>query len=320
MSLEPLLEADVRRGLSASQRWLPSALLYDDLGSALFEAITLLPEYALTRTDLSMLEHHASAYLSLLPGPVEVVELGPGAGRKAMVLLRALLAVQPSARFVGIDVSAAALEGCSRALQTLPGLATEGIEATYLEGLARVSRTGSSRLVCFLGSNLSNFDRAEAAAFFRKVRLTLRPGDAMLVAVDLEKPASQVLPAYDDALGVTAAFNLNVLVRLQREAFSTLPLDAFEHRARWNENERRVEMHLEAVKPVSGSVLGIPVQLKVGETLWTESSHRFSVEELTTWGLKAGFRVARLEVSSAWAFAQVLYVVEPHTEKGAAQP
>ena len=226
-----------------------------------------------------------------------------------MIVLRALLAVQPSARFVGIDVSAAALEGCSRTLQGLAGLAIERIEATYLEGLARVSRTGSSRLVCFLGSNLSNFDRTEAAAFFRQVRMTLQPGDAMLVAVDLEKPASQVLPAYDDALGVTAAFNLNVLVRLQREAGSTLPLEAFEHRARWNEKERRVEMHLEAVKPVSGSVLGIPVQLAVGETVWTESSHRFSLEELKTWGLDAGFRVARIEVASAWAFAQVLYVV-----------
>ncbi len=307
--LQPSLEAEIRRGLSADPRWLPSALLYDDLGSALFEAITCLPEYALTRIDLSLLEQHAPAYLRCLEGPIEVVELGPGAGRKAMVLLRALLAAQPTARYVGIDVSAAALEGCSRTLQGLPGLTVERIEATYLEGLARVPRTDSKRLVCFLGSNLSNFDRPLAAEFLGKIRATLRPGDGLLLAVDLEKPASQVLPAYDDALGVTAAFNRNVLVRLAREAASSLPLGAFAHRARWNEKERRVEMHLEALTAVSGSVLGIPVKLAIGDTLWTESSHRFSLSELKTWGLEAGLRVAQCEVATSWAFAHVLYVV-----------
>ena len=303
------LQRALREGLTLRPRRLPAALLYDALGSTLFEAITFLPEYQLSRIDHAMLERHAASYLAALPGPLELLELGPGAGRKAAVLLAALCARQPKARFVAVDVSAEALLGCSRALSVHPGVSVETVEATYLDGLARAPRSGAARLVCFLGSNLSNFDRTEAAHFFGAVRERLLPGDSLLVAADLEKPADQLLPAYDDALGVTAAFNRNVLVRLAREAGSTLPLDAFRHVARWNAQARRIEMHLQATRPVDGQILGVPVVMQSGETLWTESSHRFSLDELHGWGAQAGFVVERSEVSSPWAFAQVLYRV-----------
>lgn len=307
--LGEVLEREVRAGLSSHPLRTPAALLYDALGSALFEAITYLPEYELTRVDLGMLAQHSAKYLGALKSPIELVELGPGAGRKALVMLEVLLAKQLRARFVAVDVSAQALHECRRALESLEGLQIETVEATYLEGLSRAVRTSATRLVCFLGSNLSNFERPEAAQFFRDVRGKLRSGDGFLLAVDLEKRAEQVLPAYDDALGVTASFNRNVLVRLAREAGSTLPLDAFAHRVKWNSDERRVEMHLEALRDVAGEVLGLPVSLKKGETVWTESSHRFSLNELNAWAEAAGFRVAHAEVASPWAFAQVLYVV-----------
>lgn len=309
ISLDPSLQDQIRTGLAARPRWLPAALLYDDLGSSLFEAITFLPEYELTRCDFTLLEKHSPAYLDALTGPVEVVELGPGAGRKASVLLKAVLAKQARARFVAVDVSPEALDGCRRTLESLANLTVETIRATYIEGLAHASRGDGTRLVCFLGSNLSNFNRADAQQFFHDVRKHLQPGDALLLAVDLEKLPAQLLPAYDDALGVTAAFNRNVLVRLQREAESTLPLEAFVHRARWHAEGRRVEMHLEAIRPVNGQVLGVPVRLEQGETLWTESSHRYSLPELKTLGATAGFRVAHSEIASPWAFAHVLYVV-----------
>jgi L-histidine N-alpha-methyltransferase len=308
-TLPDALQGALRQGLQARPRRLPAALLYDALGSTLFEAITFLPEYQLSRMDHAMLEQHAASYVAALPGPLELLELGPGAGRKAAVLLAALCALQERARFVAVDVSAEALLGCSRALASYPGVRVETVEATYLDGLAQAPRSDAARLVCFLGSNLSNFDRTEAAHFFSAVRAHLRPGDGLLIAADLEKPAAELLPAYDDALGVTAAFNRNVLVRLAREAGSTLPLDAFRHVARWNGQARRIEMHLEATRPVRGEILGVPVALELGETLWTESSHRFSLSELHHWGTDAGFRVERSEVSSPWAFAQVLYRV-----------
>ncbi len=308
-SLDASLQDQIRIGLASRPRWLPAALLYDDLGSSLFEAITFLPEYELTRCDFTLLEKHSGSYLDALTGPVEVVELGPGAGRKAAVLLKALLARQTQARFVAVDVSAEALDGCRRTLESLANVSVETIRSTYIDGLARSQRGEGTRLVCFLGSNLSNFNRAGGQQFFHDVRKHLKTGDALLLAVDLEKPAAQLLPAYDDALGVTAAFNKNVLVRLQREGESTLPLDAFVHRARWHAEGRRVEMHLEAVRPVNGRVLGLTVRLEQGETLWTESSHRYSMPELEMLGATAGFRVAHSEVASPWAFAHVLYVV-----------
>lgn len=300
---------ELREGLLARPRRLPAALLYDELGSLLFEAITLLPEYQVARVDTALLERHVEAALSLLPGPLELVELGPGHGRKARVVLEALLRRQAQASFVAIDVAAAALDGCRRHLETLERVTVTGIEATFLEGLRRVAR-GPRRLVLFLGSNLSNFDRREAAAFFRDVRATLAPGDALLLSADLEKAPERLLPAYADALGVTAAFNKNVLARLNRELGATFDLSAFEHEARWDSAARRVEMHLRATRDCEVRIEGLELTLRLarGETLWTESSHRFTVAELHGWGREAGFAPAPSWVDEAWPLALTLFV------------
>ncbi len=302
----------IREGLTARQKRLPSALLYDDLGSALFEAITLLPEYEVARVDTALLSGSIAAALALLPGPLEVVELGPGHGRKARLVLEPVAARQPTTRFIAVDVSAAALQGCRRHLEDLKTVAVTGVEGTFIDGLleAPARPLGHRRLVLFLGSNLSNFDRAESLQFFRDVRAALEPGDALLLSTDLEKPAARLLPAYDDALGVTAAFNKNVLARLNREYGATFDLSAFTHEARWNAEARRVEMHLRAVRATTAEVkqLELEVRFATGETVWTESSHRFNLDELRAWGLASRFATTKAWVNHEWPLALSLFI------------
>ena len=296
-------------GLRATPKTLPSALLYDALGSALFEAITELPEYGLTRADLRMIEAHAADVARALDGPLDVVELGPGAGRKAALFLPAVTARQPHTVFTAIDVSAAALRECRRALEQLDGVEVRTVEATYLDGLRRAGRiAGTRRLVLFLGSNLSNFDRRDAVTFLRDVRATLAPGDALLLATDLEKPVAELLPAYDDALGVTAAFDRNVLVRLNREHGADFALADFAHEARWNAPERRIEMHLVARRACEVHLLGATIPFAAGESLWTESSHRFRVDELRAWANESGFACLEQWTDATWPFAHSLFV------------
>lgn len=311
---QDLLEA-VRRGLASTPRILPPALLYDDLGSALFEAITCLPEYELTRADLRLLSAHSGEVAGLLGDLGEVLELGPGGGRKAAVLVAAVLRRQPRVRFVAVDVSPSALAECRRTLEPLGAVEVALVRGTYIDGLraATAAPARGRRLALFLGSNLSNFDRAEARAFLRDVRACLAPGDGFLLATDLDKEPERLLPAYDDALGVTAAFNRNLLVRLNRDFGADFDLGAFAHRARWNAAERRIEMHLEATRPCAVRVgrLGLELRFAAGETIWTESSHRFGLEELRGWGEAAGFRCAGQWVDGRWPFAHSLLVAGP---------
>lgn len=307
------LDEPIRRGLTMAQKQLPSAMLYDALGSMLFEAITFLPEYGVTRAGVRLLQQHR-AEMVRGEGELELVELGPGAGRKARLLLEAALQQQQQVRFIGVDVSAQALDDCQFTLEQLDGVTVEKVQASYIEGLERSAksrRPGVRRLVLFLGSNLSNFDRPEAQRFLRQVRAQLQPGDALLLATDLDKDPARLLPAYDDALGVTAAFDKNALVRLNREWGADFPLDAFVHRSRWNQKDRRVEMHLEAQRElvVRVAALDLTVTFKPGETIWTESSHRFAVDELRAWGVEAGFSVARQWVDAEWPFAQTFLTV-----------
>ncbi len=301
----------IRSGLTSRPKTLPSALLYDALGSSLFEAITLLPEYAVARVDLALLQAHAASALALMPGALELVELGPGHGRKARVVLNALRKRQAATSFVAVDVAAAALEGCRRHLEDLEGVTVRCVEDLFIPGLARAPREpGCRRLVLFLGSNLSNFDRVAAPAFLADVRSTLAPGDGLLLSADLEKGPERLLPAYDDALGVTAAFNKNLLARLNRELGADFDLSAFAHEARWNAAERRVEMHLRADRPCDVRLgrLALTVRFERGETIWTESSHRFNVPELQAWGSEAGFSTAATWVDPAWPLALTLFV------------
>src|SRR5881275_1314720 len=205
--------ADVRESLTkAGQRELPSKYLYDEVGSALFEAICVLPEYGLTRADTRLLEKHAGEIVSRLPSPVQVAELGSGSGKKTRWILEALSRRQIT-YYYPIEISPHALAACEKELAQIDLVSVVGYEQPYLEGLRSVAEGRGERdhvLVLFLGSTIGNFDRDAGDTFLREVRATLRPGDALLLGTDLEKAAELQLLAYDDPAGVTAAFNLNL--------------------------------------------------------------------------------------------------------------
>jgi L-histidine N-alpha-methyltransferase len=304
--------SEVRAGLTRTdQKELPSKYLYDEVGSALFEVISVLPEYGLTRAGERLLRRHASDMVAQLPLPVVVAELGSGSGKKTRWLLEALCRRQPTMYFP-IDISATALERCERELSQIDSISVVGFEKAYLDGLLEVAarrRAGDRILVLFLGSTIGNFDRDAGEEFLRAVRRLLAPGDALLLATDLEKPIPQLLLAYDDPLGVTAAFNLNLLARINRELEGGFDLFLFEHVARYDETERRVEMHLRARKNHTVAIprAGITVEFRAGETIWTESSHKYNVAEVAELAARTGFRCDRQWVDGEWPFAQSLF-------------
>jgi dimethylhistidine N-methyltransferase len=305
---------DVRAGLGAAQKSIPCKYLYDELGSALFEAITLLPEYGVTRAEESLLREVAGDIARALVPGVMVAELGSGGGKKTSAILDAILAFQAEVAYHPIDISAAALETCRLRIGATPGVRVRGVEGVYLDGLRQLAAERAPwppMLVLFLGSNIGNFDRAEACAFLTSVRGCLRPGDALLVGADLRKPTGQLLAAYDDRAGVTAAFNVNLLGRINRELGGDFDLRSFRHEARWSERESRVEMHLRSLAEQAVTVerCGMRVSFRAGETIWTESSYKFDPVELESLAAAAGFEVAARWTSPGWAFAESLWVV-----------
>lgn len=302
---------EVRAGLSQSgQKELPSKYLYDAVGSALFEVISLLPEYGLTRADARILRRYAGEITARLSSPVIVAELGSGSGKKTRWILEALSLRQPTA-YHPIEISHDALAQCERELDQLPQVSILGFEAEYLDGLRRVAavrKPGERLLVLFLGSSIGNFDREPGARFLQQVRETLNPGDGLLLGTDLEKSVSRLIRAYDDSLGVTAAFNLNLLARINRELDADFDLSEFEHLALYNAPERRIEMHLRAR---TGQMITIPraqfsVRIEEGETLWTESSHKYRPEDLLEMADRSGFRCDGQWTDEEWPFAESL--------------
>ncbi|MEE8200007.1 MAG: L-histidine N(alpha)-methyltransferase [Candidatus Acidoferrales bacterium] len=305
--------ADVRAGLDRSgQKELPSKYLYDDVGSALFEVITLLPEYGLTRADQRLLQRHAGDLVALLPNPVAVAELGSGSGKKTRLLLEALARRQQPVTYSPIDISPAALEACRQELASLECVRVRPFERTYLDGLREVATrrpAGEHLLLLFLGSTIGNFDRPVGEQFLADVRRALRPGDTVLLSTDLEKPVKQLLAAYDDSLGVTAAFNLNLLARLNRELGADFDLSRFRHEAHWNPAERRIEMHLRSTTEQTVTIRKAELTVKFArdETIWTESSHKYNCDEVRQIGQRAGFRCQAQWVDPQWPFAQTLF-------------
>ena len=261
ITADPVLEfaAEVRAGLTrGGQKELPSKYLYDDVGSALFEVISVLPQYGLTRADERLLRRHAHEIVEQVPGPVAVAELGSGSGKKTRWLLKALCRRQHVSYFP-IEISPTALAMCERELGDIDCMSIVGFEREYLDGLVEVAarrREGQNLLVLFLGSTIGNFDRPAAAKFLREVRRILQPGDSLLLGTDLEKPIPQLLAAYDDPLGVTAAFNLNLLARINRELDADFVLEQFEHVARFNPEARSVEMRLRSRRKQMVSIPG----------------------------------------------------------------
>lgn len=307
---------DVRAGLSKpGQKELPSMYLYDEVGTALFEAITWLPEYGLTRADERLLERHARAILDRLSPPVLVAELGSGTGRKTRWLLEALALRQP-VLYYPIDISRLALAKCRQELAGLNSLGIVGLEQSYLDGLREVASrrsAGQSLLVLFLGSTIGNFDPPAAGKFLREIRSRLSPGDAMLMGTDLAKPVPEMLLAYDDPTGVTAAFNLNLLARVNRELDAGFALRDFEHVAKYDADRRRIEMHLRSrrAQTVSIRAADFTCTLAEGETIWTEACHKFRAEEIPAMAERAGFRCEAQWIDPEWAFAENLWIAAP---------
>ncbi|TMQ58876.1 MAG: L-histidine N(alpha)-methyltransferase [Candidatus Eisenbacteria bacterium] len=305
------LAADVRAGMGGpGAKRLPSRYLYDDLGSALFEAIGFLPEYGLTRADERILRAHAGEIVARLPGPITVAELGSGSGRKTRWILEAL-APRGSTTYYPIDISRAALARCALELGQLPSVRVEPVEEDYLRGLSEVAarRVDKNRLLLlFLGSTIGNFEPAQARDFIREIGWRLRPGDGFLLGTDLLKPVPTLLAAYDDTLGVTAAFNLNLLLRLNRELDADFDPGSFAHEARWSAAEKRIEMHLVARRAhaVQIRATDMRVLFRERETIWTESSYKFEREDAVRLAKQAGFECSSQWVDREWPFAESL--------------
>ena len=307
--------ADVRTGLTKpGQKELLSKYLYDDVGSALFEVISHLPEYGLTRADERLLRRHANDIVGRLATPVSVAELGSGSGRKTRHVLEALCRRQRTA-YYPIEISRSALAMCERELSDIDAISILGFEREYLDGLLEVAAhrsAGQHLLVLFLGSTIGNFDRSAGTQFLAEVRRILQPGDSLLLGTDLEKSSAQLLHAYDDELGVTAAFNLNLLARINRELDADFDLARFEHIARINHQERSVEMHLRSLdrQTVNIPAADLAVEFMEGETIWTESSHKYSADEVLSMAIAAGFRCQAQWIDEQWPFAENLLIAE----------
>lgn len=304
---------DVRTGLCGSgPKWLPARHLYDSLGTALFEAITYLPEYGLTRADERLLLRCAPLLSRHFPSSTIVVaELGSGSGSKTRIVLEGIGAER--VRFYSpIDISSDALERCARDLGSIvPIRPHHGSYVAGVRSLGMERENGVPLLLLFLGSSIGNFDRSERATLLAELRSELLPGDCLLFGFDLEKSKTRLIKAYNDPAGVTAAFNRNVLGRVNRELGSDFELGSFAHSARYDEFNRRVEMHLVARRsqrvriPGAGGVC----RLGRGDTIWTESSYKFSVREVREMMEEAGFAQVEHWIDEEWPLLEGLWTV-----------
>jgi dimethylhistidine N-methyltransferase len=273
------IAVDVRDGLTATPKHLPSKLFYDEVGSQLFEQITELPEYYLTRTERSILETYAGEILQAAGPALTLVELGAGTATKTCILIEELLQRQSRTLFYPIDVSPSALDEAVRQLgQLFPTLRVNPIVSDYTGGVPALSRIGGRKLVLYIGSSIGNFEPTEAIRVLRRIRRTLRSGDALLLGADFAKSPKILVPAYDDAQGVTAAFNKNILARLNRELDADFAVDAFRHVALWNRRCSRMEIYLESLADQTAFLppLDLDVSFQAGERMHTENSYKYT--------------------------------------------
>jgi L-histidine N-alpha-methyltransferase len=306
------LAADVRTGLAAKPKRLPPKYFYDDRGSRLFDAICDLPEYYLTRTEHALLAEIADAVIERTR-PAQLIELGSGSARKTRLLLDALLRGRPASTFVPIDVSEAALRRSAATLRAAyPTLHVHAIVADYEHGLPRLA-AAEPRLVVFLGSTIGNFVPPDDVAFLRAIASRLTANDHLLLGVDLVKPVERLHAAYNDAAGVTAEFNRNLLLVVNRELQADFDPSRFDHLAFYNRDAAQIEMHLRArdAHEVRLAALDWVVAFAAGETIHTESSRKFTRETAETMLTAGGFRLEEWYTSSDGAFALALAGVEP---------
>ena len=279
--------AEARRGLTSTPKSLAPWLFYDEAGSRLFEQITTLPEYYLTRTERDLFTTHANEIFLDLIANLTIAELGAGTATKTGILLRALTHSQPTVLYQPIDISPTALDEARELERTIPGVAVRPQIANYITESVRIERPLHSKILAlYIGSSIGNFSPTEARAILTRLRAELEPGDALLLGADLApsptKSVETLLAAYNDAAGVTAAFNRNILHRLNRELDADFQLDRFTHQARWNPTESRIEMHLastcaQTVRiPENSTVPALTLHFAPGETIHTENSYKFT--------------------------------------------
>lgn len=310
---------DVGDGLRASPKQLFPKYFYDELGSLLFDAICLLPEYYLTRAENEILARHAPEIVAAAASPdnatLALLELGSGSATKTRRIIEALFERQARVLYVPVDISASALEASAHALlQSYPALHIEAYASDYERALAEFGRARASRnerlLTLFLGSNIGNFDTDAAEAFLRALRAVLREGDVLLLGADLKKDRATLEAAYDDALGITAAFNLNQLVRLRREFGADFDPRAFRHVALYNEREGRVELYLESRRAQVVRLPGLDLEISFagGERIHTENSYKYHPEELDALAARTGFACARRWTDARGSFSSNLFI------------
>lgn len=288
---------EVLNGLTDNPKTLSPWLFYDQAGSQLFEEITELPEYYVTRTEKQILAEHAEEIVTAAAGgrDLSMIELGAGTATKTGLLLNAAVGLQGSVTYYPIDVSETALEEARTRLEAeLPEVTVEPIVADYTEGMRQngASQTGR-KLVLYIGSSIGNFSPADALEILRGVRAQLLPGDSLLLGTDMVKEVGTLLAAYDDAAGVTARFNMNVLVRINRELDANFNPKLFRHRARWNDQHSRIEMHLESLLSQKIALRAVDMELHFarGETIHTENSYKFTDERVVALLMRAGFKL-----------------------------
>jgi dimethylhistidine N-methyltransferase len=317
LTTESLYEAVLREavsGLTAYPKTLSPWLFYDERGSRLFEQITALPEYYLTRTERGILREHAADILETASqgARLTLIELGAGTAAKTGLLLAACVERQGSVLYQPIDVSASALDEAAASIaEHIPGVLVESQVANYTSEPFTLSRLpGERALALYIGSSIGNFAPAEAVSILRNLREHLLPGDALLLGTDLapakHKTVAKLLAAYDDAAGVTAAFNKNVLARLNRELDADFNLHSFAHRACWNAVASRIEMHLESLKAQTVHVAGETIGFAKGETIHTENSYKFDDASLLTLLESSGFAIEHTLHDANRSFAVTL--------------
>lgn len=310
---DPAFRADVLNGLTARPRAIPARWFYDRRGSELFEDITQLPEYYPTRTETALLERVCPEVARDVGLGGAVVEFGSGSSVKTPILLRAL---RPAA-YVPVDISGDFLRDSARTIAAqFPGMAVEPVEGDFLKPLKLPAGIGGlTRLGFFPGSTIGNMAPVAAVDLLRAMRSSLGEGSSLLIGIDRIKDPAVLVPAYDDAQGVTAAFNLNLLERINAELAGTIPVESFAHVARWNDERARIEMHLQATRAVAFEVDGRGFAMAAGETIHTENSHKYGDRDARLLLAAGGWTVTRAWTDDAGLFG--LYLAEARAVEAA---
>jgi L-histidine Nalpha-methyltransferase len=288
--------AEVVHGLSSRPKTLPCKLFYDARGSALFEEITRLPEYYPTRVELEILKNNSREIARATGSPISIIELGAGTATKTGTLLRAFSPRQMRVKYFPVDISPAALaEAKKKIREACPVALVRPVVADFSNGFHFLKSIPGRKLVLYLGSSIGNFDWNDATGMLRKVHEQLLPGDALLLGTDMVKSPEILVPAYDDAQGVTSEFDKNILVRLNRELDGDFDLPSFRHIAEWNPTRSRMEIYLESLRPqvVTLRMAGMKVKFDVGERIHTENSYKYTLQMVESMLCVSGFKLER---------------------------